>query len=132
MGGPLRRRCEPSQSGSKVRCGPRPGAGLAALCRPPGSAEAAEMYALTGPPAGSAVPGRGIPGMLQVSRVGAGHRIQRGGRIAGLLKVLERLPAHGSVDMQVGNADDGAELLEHEEARPVVNHSAPVQTAYEP
>ena len=52
-------------------------------------------------------------------------------RIPRLLEVLERLTAHRGVDVQVADADDGAELFEHEEDDAVVDHGAPVAAADE-
>ena len=61
-------------------------------------------------------------------RIGAGDRVQRAGRVARLLEVLERLAPHRGIDVQVGDPDHGAELLQHEEARAVVDQRAPVAT----
>src|SRR5882757_8617749 len=56
----------------------------------------------------------------------AGYRVQRAGRVASALKLLQCLAAHRRVDMQIRNTDDCTHLLEHEEDRAVVDQAAPV------
>src|SRR5438105_674908 len=65
-----------------------------------------------------------VPAQI-AGRLFAGNRVGDL-RVARLLEFLERLAAHRGVDVQVADADDGAELLEHEEDDAVVNHPAPV------
>ena len=61
----------------------------------------------------------------------AGHRVERTWRVARLLELLERLAAHGRVDVQVRHADHCAELFQHEEDHAVVDHAAPVAAAHQ-
>src|SRR5262245_13893810 len=68
-----------------------------------------------------------VPRFLPRSRVGARNGIQRARSSARLLELPERLSAHRGIDVQVRHANDGAPLLEHEEADAVVNHAAPVE-----
>src|SRR5690606_13587046 len=70
---------------------------------------------------------RPIPVLLAL--VGACHRVEHLG-VPGLLELLERLAAHRRVDVQVRRADDGTELLEHEEEHAVMDHRAPVAAAH--
>src|SRR5260370_2817916 len=51
--------------------------------------------------------------------------------VAGLQEVLQRLTAHRRVNVQVGDAGDGGELLQHEEDRAVVDQAPPVAAADE-
>ncbi len=51
------------------------------------------------------------------------------GGVAGLLELGHRLSAHGCVDVDVADADDGSEFLQHEEDDAVVDHAAPVAVA---
>lgn len=61
----------------------------------------------------------------------SGHRIQRTRRIARSLELLQGLPAHRRIDVQVRHTDDRTQFLEHEEADAVVNHPAPVEAVDE-
>src|SRR5271166_5178743 len=51
--------------------------------------------------------------------------------VAGCLKLLERLPAHGGVNMQIGHANDCRQLLQYEEGHAIVNEPAPVESAHQ-
>src|SRR5262249_51729680 len=50
-------------------------------------------------------------------------------RVACLLEIFQRLTAHGCVDVQVGRADDGAELFQEEENHAVLNERTPIASA---
>jgi hypothetical protein len=71
----------------------------------------------------------GVPGWPSALRVAPRDGIQRSGSVPRLSELIERLAAHGGVDVQVRGANDGPELLEHEEADTVVDYAAPVQRA---
>src|SRR5688572_2844163 len=71
------------------------------------------------------------PRRLRRRRVGAGHRIQRARSVARLLELGKRLAPHRRVDVEIGDANHGAELFEHEEADAVMDHAAPIEPAHE-
>jgi len=56
----------------------------------------------------------------------SGYGVHRSGRVAGLLKLTQRLAAHRGVDVQVRLADDRGQLLEEEEDDAVVEEASPV------
>src|SRR6185312_13361974 len=49
--------------------------------------------------------------------------------VAGLEKLIERLAAHGGVNVQIGNAEDRAEFLQAEKNRPIMDQPLPIAPA---
>src|ERR1700722_9131410 len=78
----------------------------------PGGSGATDAVRIAGQPAS-------LPGHLGGGRI---HYLC----VARLLKRFQRLAAHRRVDVQVRDADDRAELLEHKETGAVVDERSPV------